>query len=247
MSNNSDNPVPLSGNKVSEDKQPNEDPRATNGVEKEIKCESCIEEASDNRVKEEDSQEDAWDGSEAEFIEDDDAADYEEKQTGIKLNYTLKKHEIYSCIKHVNFSTLYNLPAVIKSIILLIISGVFFYTYLSDKNSLNLLFSCFSFLVIILVWVAPFLRIRKTAENLTTGKKIEIEIYPDSIVVCSDDPEWEIPLDGSCSFEEKLNMMLIFLPDHKIFIIPIRSIEPDLVADIQAMIISGTVPRKTDS
>ena len=32
-----------------------------------------------------------WDGSEAELVLDDDAADYEEPQTGIKLSYTLPR------------------------------------------------------------------------------------------------------------------------------------------------------------
>ena len=46
------------------------------------------------------SEETTWDGSESEFVEDDDAEEYEEQYAGIKFGYALKKEEIFSCLKH---------------------------------------------------------------------------------------------------------------------------------------------------
>ncbi len=39
-------------------------------------------------------------------------------------------------------------------------------------------------------------------------------------------------------------MFLIYLPQEKLFIIPMRAIEPDFLADVQGMIIAGTKPKE---
>ena len=55
---------------------------------------------------EEDESEEAveWDGSEAELVLDDDAADYEEPQTGVKLSYTLREEEVFHALGKSGFS-----------------------------------------------------------------------------------------------------------------------------------------------
>ena len=40
-----------------------------------------------------------WDGTDAEFVEDEDAAEYEEQYAGIKLSYTLNREEAMACLK----------------------------------------------------------------------------------------------------------------------------------------------------
>ena len=42
-----------------------------------------------------------WDGSEAEYVPDDDAEEYEELSPGIGLNYVLRPEEVYECLKHI--------------------------------------------------------------------------------------------------------------------------------------------------
>ena len=62
--------------------------------EKQIEEEVLQTEQEDNF----DSEETTWDGSESEFVEDDDAEEYEEHYAGIKFGYALKKEEIFSCL-----------------------------------------------------------------------------------------------------------------------------------------------------
>ena len=80
--------------------------------------------------------------------------------------------------------------------------------------------------------------------SFVTGKKAAVEIYPDNIVVTEDKREWEIPLDGTLMCEEHDNMIFIYLENKRVFVIPLRCVEPDLVADVQAMILAGTGPKK---
>ena len=45
-----------------------------------------------------------WDGTDAEFVEDEDAAEYEEQYAGIKLSYTLNREEAMAIRWHMGFS-----------------------------------------------------------------------------------------------------------------------------------------------
>lgn len=187
-----------------------------------------------------------WDGSESEFVDDVEAADYEEYHTGIRLSYTLQASEIYSCLfncypykgkrKMFTFGISFLIFAAVMNFIL--------YVFVRNTN-----FLLFGFLLVAIVVgnVGMYSsKLKKTLAGFSIGKNLEIEVYPDEIVVEENNQKWEIPLDGSFAFEEFENMILIYLDNGKIFVIPLRCIEPDLVADVQAMILAGTVPKKDD-
>ena len=45
--------------------------------------------------EEENDKKSKWDGSESEFVEDEEATEYEDQQTGVKINYALTREEIF--------------------------------------------------------------------------------------------------------------------------------------------------------
>lgn len=202
---------------------------------------------------EEDSQEDKpdpqegdWDGTESEFVEDNDAEEYEEKYSGIKLSYSLKHEEIISCLKHVGFNKSGGTRQVVELSLLAILVVMFFVMYSATGLRTNLVLAGFAILTMVLILVVPAVSLKIAAEKMTTGRQLEVEIYPDSIEVYSGESKWEIPMDGSSHFEEYGKMLLVYMPEDKIFIIPIRAIEPDFLADVQAMIVAGTSPKAED-
>lgn len=187
-----------------------------------------------------------WDGSESEFVDDAEAADYEEYHTGIRLSYTLQASEIYSCL--FNCSPYKGKRNLFKfSISFLIVAAILnFILYIFFRSAVSL-FLEFLLLAIVVGNVGLYSsNLKKIITGFTIGRKIEIEVYPDEITVEENNQKWEIPLDGSFAYEEFENMILIYLEDEKIFVIPLRCIEPDLVADVQAMILAGTIPKKDD-
>ena len=56
--------------------------------------------------------------------------------------------------------------------------------------------------------------------------------------------QWEIPLDGTSSFEEFDDLMVLFTPKNAILAMPMRAMEPAVIADIQGMLIAGCIPEK---
>lgn len=193
-----------------------------------------------------DPHESDWDGTESEFVEDDDAEEYEEKYSGIKLSYSLKREEITSCLKHVGFNKNSGTRQIVELCLLTILVVMFFVMYSATGLRTNLVLAGFAILTMVLLLVVPAVSLNINAEKMTTGRQLDVEIYPDSIEVYSGSSKWEIPMDGSSQFEEFNKMLLVYMPQEKIFIIPIRAIEPDFLADVQAMIVAGTSPKTDD-
>lgn len=193
-----------------------------------------------------DSEPTEWDGPEAELVEDDDAAEYEESHAGIKISYSLKKNEIYSCLKKSDSFKLRLRKSLIQMWILVVLFVFFCVTYFMVKNMGFLICTIFSAFFGILVATMPFIDAKIRANKFSTNNEINVEIYPDEIEVTDGNVSYTIPLDGSCESEEIDGMLVILMPNDNLFIIPDRCLDPDFATDVQAMIIAGTSTRKED-
>lgn len=194
----------------------------------------------------EDSKNPEWDGSEAEFVEDDDSAEYEIPETGIKLSYVLTQDEMYRCLYHSNSFKTKGARAVVQSIILALAAVIFFITYFIGDNQYgiyNMFFGIVSLVMIAVIWVVPYLHIKSMAKLLADGKTIETEIYPTHIDIGRDDGAWSIELDGSSEIEEFDNIFMIYTQKGQNFAIPERVIEPEIYNEIRAILLSGTKPK----
>lgn len=208
-------------------------------IEEEIKKIDKIEDLSDNIEKE------VWDGSQALLIEDNDAADYEENYSGIKLSFSLKERELFSCLRHCGW----NMNHFMIGAFIFILVDIILLMLLVFQPSI-LVGICFVATVInSIFWIfniLPSFYNRLAYHKNLIGQKLKVEIYHDSIVINDGNKEETIYLNDTCKYEEFNNMLLIFLKDDKVFIIPKRAIEPDLLADVEAMLISGTKPIEED-
>lgn len=188
-----------------------------------------------------------WDGSEAEYVSDDDAEEYEIPETGIKISYALTQEEVYKCLYHSNIIKTKGRRAAVESVILGIAGVLFFVVYFSTRsqyNGYNLFFGVICLLMIAAVWLVPHWYLKNMARMMTDGKTVEAEIYPTHIDIGREDGAWTIELDGSAQIEEFDNIIMIVRSDEKAFAIPERVIEPEVFNEVSAILLSGTEPKE---
>lgn len=184
-----------------------------------------------------------WDGTEGEFVSDDDAEEYEIPETGYKISYILTQDEMYKCLYHSNMFKTKGARAVVQSIILGIAAVTFFVIYFtttSQFNHYNLIFGIISLVTIAAIWIVPHLYLKNMSGMMADGKTIEAEIYPTHIDIGRDDGKWSIELDGKAQIQEFDNIIMIFTVGDRAFAIPERVIEPDVYNEVRAILLSGT-------
>ena len=203
--------------------------------------------AAEEGEQEEQALEDAsapnWDGSEAEFVPDEDAAEYEEHYTGIKLTYTLHRDEILACLKKGGYYNTTGKKVKIETALMALLGIMFTVSYFRYGGANNLWLAAVCLLVIAAVWVVPYFDMQGHSKQHANAQTF-VCIYPDEVVVGKSGSEWSIPLDGTSQFAEFENLMVLFAPQQKMVAIPLRAIEPAVLADVQAMLLAGTVPKE---
>ncbi len=186
-----------------------------------------------------------WDGSEAEYVADDDAEEYEIPETGIRLSYVLTADEMYRCLYHSDLYKTKGTRAVAQSAVFGLAAIAFFLVYFmtnSQYNSYNLFFGIFCLVMIAVIWLVPHFHMKSIAGMMANGKTIEAEIYPTHIDIGRDDGAWSIELDGKSEIHEFDNIFMIYTPNGQNFAIPQRVIEPEVYNEIKAILLSGTKP-----
>lgn len=202
-----------------------------------------VRHAAQQREQEEKKQEEDfpdWDGSEAQYVEDADAAEYEERYAGIKITYQLTRDEVTDCLKHAGVYQKAKVRAVIETVLCAIVCVCFAAECIFSWNPFQLFLSVLSGGLIAALWWGYHARIRQHAEE-SGSAETTVCIYPDEVEIgtnggCS------IPLDGTCALEEYNGMLILYPKADKMVAIPIRSIEPSVLADVQAMLVAGTMP-----
>lgn len=182
-----------------------------------------------------------WDGSEAEIVVDDESESYEEEETGIKIKYSLTSSEIRSFIRR---SEIYQRNkksqkkhTIIQSIffVLMVILAIIF------KNPYYVWLSIYAVVFLALIWIIPSIGVRRIVKRMFFNEEITAEIFTDRIEIQRVNQKRDINLDGSCNYEEYDNMIIISSPcDGLSLIIPIRAIEPEFRAEVQAMLLAGS-------
>lgn len=211
--------------------------------------EELMEEIAEDLKKAENEENPEWDGSEAEFVSDDDAEEYEIPETGYRLSYVLTQEEMYKCLYHSDIIRTKGKRAVIESIVLGIAAVIFFVTFLtagSQYSNYNLFFAVVCLAMIGVIWTVPHFYLKSMAKTMADGKTIEAEIYPTHIDIGRDDGEWSIELDGSSTIDEFDNIIMIVTDKDRAFAIPERVIEPEVYNDIRAILQTGTQPDEED-
>lgn len=193
-----------------------------------------------------------WDGSEAKLVLDETASEYEALQTGVHFSWELREEEIYSALKRFPLSKREGKRALAEAVLLAVLAVVFLYQFITGGSSQALFFAAACLLFSGIVLLVPPLGRRNMARRMKKDPRkshIELSVYPDTIEIGGKNNEsekWEIPLDGSCEMEEYKNMLLLFpAGKNAMVIIPLRSIEPALLPEVQGMLLSGTSKRES--
>lgn len=205
------------------------------------------EESVDSEEVSEDSEDadktEEWDGSEAEIVIDDESEEYEDENTGIKIKYRLNPDEIRKFVqssegyeKNKKAQKKHTIIQSVVFVLMVILSAI-------TNNRYYLVLSAFPLVSLLLIWIIPYIGMRKIIGKVLKNQEFSVEIFPDKIDVTTKNFEKEIMLDGSCESEEIENMIEIFSDGELSLLIPTRAVEPEFRADLQAMILAGTKPR----
>ncbi len=189
-----------------------------------------------------------WDGSEAELVLDEYAQEFEDSFAGIKISYMLKKEEIYDALKTLKKYRRAKKRLIAESIISCIVAGIFFVMFGLELNSMysvginwmTLAFGIVCLALAVIIWPAARYSLNKNAKRLTDDEEIQMEIYPSMIEMGKHNNKWIIPLDGTVTCKKINNMFVLQTDKSHITILPLRCIEPSVLPDVEAMILSGT-------
>lgn len=182
---------------------------------------------------------DTWEGEEAEIVADQEAEDYEDESTGIKIKYTLNSDELHDLVRH-GESFRNNLKTQKKHALVQVIAlGIIIAFALVMKNIYCFWIAIFPIIALGLLWAIPFFGVKRMVAALSNSKETTLEIFPDKIDVIENGVHRELLLDGSYDSEEYDDMLVIYKNGVIKLLLPMRAVEPEFRAEVQAIILSG--------
>lgn len=175
------------------------------------------------------------------LVADEDAAEYEEQQTGVRFSFVLRREEFYEALRRQESHS----PAYKKKIRWLMLVGAVVVICLilgiamPEEGGRLLRVALLGALAGFFVWISPRLRMNGMAKQLTTGEEVNVAVYPDEVAIAVGTNHWNIPLDDTAKMD--LTQQLILLhSEGRSLVIPQRSIDPAIRADVLAILTAGT-------
>ncbi len=205
------------------------------------------------RDEEEDEEEEeiSWDGSQAHLVLEEDAAEYEQAQTGIRLGCSLRPEEVMTALNRSGFSKTLGRRAVVDAVLLGALAVLFFVQHFFFQVGQALFFGVVALVCLGLVFLVPYFGRKKMTQRILSdphSAKLDCVIYPDSVVLGSGEGRWEIPLDGTCRMETYKKMLLLFpAGQREMVILPLRCIEPSVLPEVQAILEAGTARQEEEA
>ncbi|WP_283609717.1 hypothetical protein [Faecalispora anaeroviscerum] len=175
------------------------------------------------------------------LVADEDAAEYEEQQTGVRFSYILRQEECYEALKQQDSrSQAYKkkvrwLMLVGAVVVICLILGI----AIPEQGGRLLRVAILGALADFFVWISPRLRMNGMAKQLTTGEEISVAVYPDEISITVGTNHWNIPLDDTAKMDLTPQLILLY-SEGRGLVIPQRSIDPAIRADVLAILTAGT-------
>ncbi|HEX3025988.1 MAG TPA: hypothetical protein VHR42_01990 [Clostridia bacterium] len=206
--------------------------------------EELLDETMEELQENEDTEEPIeWDGSEAELVADEDAAEYEEQNTGIQLKYVLKSQEIFRVLFKTQM-TPKRTALTVTAALLGVALGVYFLIRTVNGDHIAGSPGAICLILAGIILASPVLHIRSQAKNSENGKEIRMKIYPDHIQMGRGEGGWEIPLDGTVVRNVLKGLIFFYIDGNRLVILPLRCVEPSVLPEVQAMIFAGTSPSR---
>lgn len=199
-------------------------------------------------MKENNDEHSIWDGTEAEIIEDSQSSEFESDNIGIKLSYTLTQNEIFDAVYYGNlFRVNSKKKDRIYIITFLVLLCGFLGFYIYNRNITNIFMAVFCVISILGILIIPKLYVKSFAKNMANNndKELKVSIFSDRLDIGSDEGKWHIDFNDDCQVQE-INNLFVITSKEKSCIIPHRAIEPDLLAEVSAIMLSVGMKNNED-
>lgn len=204
-------------------------------------CESIKEQISESDDVRLSGQED-----ENQIVADDEFEEYEEENTGIKISYKLTPEEIYSVVGRIgNFKNIVKTQQR-QTLVHAGVLGILIAIALLMKNHYYLWFALLPILAVVFIWCVPFFGVKRILSRTFNNRPITLEVFPEEIDIIQNGVKKEINLDDSYESEEYDDIIVITKNDVIKLILPLRAVEPEFRAEIQAIILAGIKPKEED-
>ena len=189
-----------------------------------------------------------WDGSEAQMVPDEDAEEYEDDYAAVKLTYTLTEREWYRALLTQKLPRKRVAALWIVRVLLIAGAAGFFAAFASLLQGGFLAGGIVCLLAEILT-ALPYFLIARQAKKRRDDLPYTLKVYPDEIEVSHGQEAYTIPLDESHVREEKHGLLLIYrglnyIEQGDVLVLPLRSVEPGMLADVEAIVRAGTNRRR---
>ena len=187
-----------------------------------------------------------WDGSETEMVADDDAEEFEETKTAVKIGYTLTQEEISRALHQIGMPQKRSAVLTALAVLSFLAAAADFTVFGMRGMAAAVIFGAIFAALGVCILVVPWLFIRKHAKRESDRQGYILKIYPDMIEGEHAGRNFKIPLDGTvaCKFYQGLVILHCQqtgnVQESGVLIFPLRSVEPSVLADVEAILRSGT-------
>ncbi len=208
-----------------------------------------IKPPSTEEEKEKDPEEEIqWDGSEAEMVPDEDAEEFEEDHTAIKLTYTLRPREWYLGLLTQKLPKRKRALLWVLRVVLVGLAVCAFWAA-SVSGTAALVVLGVLCLVGFCATGAPYAWLSHLANVRTETDPYTLKIYPEELEVSHSGAVYTLPLDGTCTLERAHGLLLLYrgiryIEKSPLLILPLRSVEPGMLPDVEAVLCAGTRRRE---
>jgi len=162
-----------------------------------------------------------WDGSESDLVATGEEEEFEEIETGIRIEYQLKTEEVHHVLRRTRFYKKAMMKAKIETAVLGLMTILFGLTWMLNNDVNAMIFTIVSAGLIGLVWATPYFSLRTQAIKWAHKQEIEMEVYPQEIRMGHGDERWDIPLDGSVLCEEYDNLLVLHTDEAELTVLPL--------------------------
>lgn len=158
------------------------------------------------------------------------------------VSFSLTAEEAYICLKKAGIFKTSGKRAVIYTVLMAVAAVCFFFSSFLGQNYNWMIFGIFSLLVIVAIWIVPYIQLKKLAKENAKGNVIRASVYEDRIEITGEEATWNIPLDQTSRLSMTGSLLVLHTANGQLFAIPERAISAGRLEEVKKVIKKGTQP-----
>lgn len=174
----------------------------------------------------------------------DDAEEFEEQHTGIRITYLPEEEEVRDCLKKALRAKGADARLSAPLSALTVFTVAFAAAGARSGSAAFFLAAAACAAGLALVASLPGRRARRMAREYAAGGEVRVRVYPDRVQIARNGETSEIPLDGGAERARTEDALALFVRGEKgpRLVLPLRRVDPGALPEVQAMILAGTRP-----